>query len=239
MLNPNDKFIDLVNSIQRLGFDGVLYSFFPRAMYLNNKTQPLIHYSSKFEPFVQHYLANNYGNNDFVIRLINERGVAPIDWWQEINSGNVTKEEQVVTIDAQQNFDIHHGLTVPVLSGSFAMSAISVMSKNDDLGYFKDIKDKHLVELRELATDYHFYILSSHERVRFFVEPLFETLNQTKKNVIKHLISGKPMKSITDRYNISQRYAEKTLINIRDEFGHISTNEFIYSLGVCNIDRYL
>lgn len=236
MLN---KFISLKKNIKRLGFDGVLYSFFPRAMYLDNKTQPLIHYCNTLNPFVQHYFANNYGNNDFVIRLIDERGIEPIDWWHEINSGNVTKEEKAVTFDARNNFNIEYGLTMPVLSGSFAMGAISVISKNNDLEYFQEIKNNHIIELNELATDYHFYILSSHEKVRFFVQPLFDNLNQTKKNVIKHLISGKPMKTITSKYSISQRYAEKTLINIRSEFGHISTNEFIYSLGVCNIDRYL
>ncbi len=239
MLNPNDKFIELKKNVIELGFDGVSYSFFPKAMYLNSKAQPLIHYCNAFEPFVQHYFANNYGNNDFVTRLIDERGIDSIDWWHEINSGNVTKKEKVVTLDAKNNFDIHNGLTTPALSGSFAMSAISVISKNDDLEYFQEVKNNHLVELQELATDYHFYILSSCERVRFFVEPLFNNLNQTKKNVIKHLISGKSMKVITNKYDISQRYAEKTLINIRNEFGGISTNEFIYSLGVCNVDRYL
>jgi hypothetical protein len=239
MFNPNDKFIELKKNVRELGFDGVLYSFFPRAMYLNSKTQPLIHYCNTFEPFVRHYFENNYGNNDFVIRLISERGIEPIDWWQEITNGNVTREERKVTLDAKNNFNIENGLTVPVLSGSFAMSAISVISRNGDSDYFQEIKNSHIEELQELAIDYHFYILSSCERVRFFVEPLFVNLNQTKKNVIRHLIGGKPMKTITNKYNISQRYAEKTLINIRNEFGNISTNEFIYSLGVCNIDRYL
>lgn len=41
------------------------------------------------------------------------------------------------------------------------------------------------------------------------------------------------------KYDISQRYAEKVLINIRNEFGNLSTNEFIYALGICGVDKYL
>lgn len=196
MLSPNNKFIKLTSNIKDLGFDGVLYSFFPKAMYLNSKNQPLIHYSDNFDPFVEHYLANNYGNNDFVIRLIDEKGIKPIDWWQEINLGNVTKDEQKVTIDARDNFNIHNGLTIPVLNGSFAMAAISIITNNSDLAFFQKIKNKHIDKLKELSTDYHVYIFSSQERLRFFIEPLFKNLHQTKKNVIKHLISGQPMKMI-------------------------------------------
>jgi hypothetical protein len=239
MLNPNNKFIELSNKIQDFGFDGVLYSFFPKAQYLNNKNQPLFHYCENFEPFIRHYTKNNYGNNDFVMRLIYEKGLGVIDWWQEVDAGNISVEESKITIDAKNNFNIQNGLTLPVLNNSFTMSAISIISKNTNKELFASIKKKHIDDLKELAMDYHLYILSSKEKLKFFVEHLFSDLNQTKKIVVKHLISGKPMKSIEIEHSISQKYAEKTLANIRSEFGNISTNEFIYALGVCGAKQYL
>lgn len=239
MLNPNNNFKKLTANIKDLDFDGVLYSFFPKAMYLDDKTQPLMHFSDNFAPFVNHYLANNYGNKDFVIRLIHQRGIQPIDWWQEINAGNVTRAESEVTISARDNFSIQNGLTIPVLNSTFAMAAVSVVSTNNDLNIFQEVKNKHINGLQELSKNYHIYIMSSNKKLRFFVEPLFTNLNQSKKNVIKHLISGAPMKSIGNTYDISQRYAEKTLINIRIQFGSISTNELLYLFGVCGINEYL
>ncbi|WP_158278772.1 autoinducer binding domain-containing protein [Leucothrix arctica] len=236
----SDAFSELTKDITSLGFDAVLYSFFPRPMYINAKIQPVLHFSEAFAPFVSNYLTNDYGNRDFILRLALEGRQGTVDWWEEINSGNVTKEEQEVTIDAKQNFGIHHGLSIPILSGSFAISGISVISKNPDLSHFQEIKEQSLDALKELASDYHTKIIMSQNDVRFFVLPLIEQLNDTKKKVIKHLMSGKPMKNISDTYGgLTPRYAEKVVIEIRKEFGDISKNELIYILGMIHVHQFL
>ncbi len=72
-----------------------------------------------------------------------------------------------------------------------------------------------------------------------FIQPLLERLNDTRRKVLKHLVSGHPMKTIPDTSGISQRYAEKVLIDVRKEFGNISTNELIYILGMVHIHEHL
>jgi len=86
-----ESFDQLTSEINRLGYDGVLYSFFPRPMYLNSKIQPVLQYSDGYAPFVSHYLENNYGNRDFILRLALEGRNTPINWWEEIAKRKVLK----------------------------------------------------------------------------------------------------------------------------------------------------
>ena len=47
------------------------------------------------------------------------------------------------------------------------------------------------------------------------------------------------MKYISDNEDITTRYAEKLLIELRKQFGNISTNELIYLLGLLNISEHI
>ena len=235
----SQAFDELVSSVSKLGYDGVLYSFFPRPMYLNSKIQPVLHYSESYSSFVAHYLQNDYGNRDFILRLALEGRSKPIDWWEEINSGDVSAEEAEVTMDAKQEFGIKHGLSIPVLSGSFAIAGISLISMKGNDAEFQALKKKSLPELTTLASNYHSRIIMSEEDMRFFIEPLLKRLNDTKKKVLKHLLSNQPMKTISETEGISHKYAEKVILKMRKEFGDISTNELLYILGMVHIHQYL
>jgi hypothetical protein len=234
-----ESFDQLVLAIKQLGYDDVLYSFFPRPMYLNSKIQPVLQYSEGYAPFVSHYLENNYGNCDFILRLALEGRNTPIDWWEEIANGDVSPEEAEVTLDSRQKFGIQQGISIPVLSGSFAIAGISVISKTGSEADFKKLNDKSLEKLTKLASNYHTKIIMSQEDMRFFIEPLLERLNETKKKVLKHLLSNQPMKTIPETEGISQKYAEKVILIMRKEFGDISTNELLYILGMVHIHQYL
>jgi len=52
------------------------------------------------------------------------------------------------------------------------------------------------------------------------------------------LITGQPKKTIAD-VGVTERYADKLLMELRKTFGDISTNELIYLLGLLNITEYL
>jgi hypothetical protein len=230
------EFTHLAETINYLGFDGVLYTFYPKPMYLCSKVQPVLHYSESFAPFVAHYIKNNYGNRDFVLRLaLQNRKKKAIDWWEEINRGNVSREERAVTEDARKNFGIQYGLSIPALKGIYAISGISVISQNPCPIHFQKLKKIHIDQLFELARQYHARIVNSKAELRFFLHPLLERLNNTQKKVIKHLLAGQPMKNIPHTSGVTPRYAEKTLNSLRQELGGITTNELIYLLGMIGI----
>ena len=104
---------------------------------------------------------------------------------------------------------------------------------------FQALKKKSLPELTTLASNYHSRIIMSEEDMRFFIEPLLKRLNDTKKKVLKHLLSNQPMKTISETEGISHKYAEKVILKMRKEFGDISTNELLYILGMVHIHQYL
>lgn len=232
-------FKHLTEEVGELGFDGVLYSFYPKPLYVDKNIQPMLHFSDVFAPFVEHYIKNDYGNRDFVLRLAMKGRRKPIDWWHEINAGNVSPEERGVTEEARELFDIQYGLSIPVLSGVYAIAGISVVSRNKDPEYFATLKDSTLKDLKILANEYHGKVLLMKEELQFFIRPLLENLNETKKEVLRHLILGQPLKSIERRYDISEGYAEQVLMKIRRDFGGISRNELLYILGMMNMYEYL
>ncbi len=234
-----EEFTKLTELVNSLGFDGVLYSFYPKPMYMNSEVQPVLHFSENFTGFVGHYLKNDYGNCDFVLRLALKGRREPIDWWEEIRVGHISPAEQVVTRDAKEKFGINHGLSIPVLYGTFAIAGISVILKQDNLEHFEELKRTTVVTLHTAARQYHTKIVRSREELRFFIHPMLDSLTDTKKKVLKHLMSGQPMKTIPRTKGVTQRYAEKTLLELRQEFGDISTNELMYILGMVNMDEYL
>lgn len=234
-----EAFTALTDAITDLGFDGVLYSFYPKPMYMSKDVQPVSHYSDSLAPFVAHYIENNYGNCDFVLRLALQDWRKPIDWWEEINAGHVTREERAVTEDARKNFGIQYGISIPALRGKFAVAGISVISKNSSGSHFQKLKKTHLAQLFSLSSDYHNTVFHSRESLRFFIKPLLDSLNDTQKIVLRHVLTFKPMKSIPHTWGITPRYAEKVMLNIRHEFGNITTNELLYILGFLNLDDYL
>lgn len=234
-----EVFTALTETVSSMGFDGVLYSFYPKPMYHSPEVQPILHYSENLALFVAHYIQNNYGNRDFVLRLALQDWKKPIDWWEEISAGNVMPEERAVTEDARKNFGIHYGLSIPALRGTFAVAGISVISKNSSASHFQKLKRAHLTRLFTLSSEYHISVISSKESLRFFITPLLENLNTTQKTVLRHVLTGRPMKSIPHTSGIAPRYAERVLAGIRQEFGNITTTELIYIMGMVNIHEYL
>ena len=233
-------FNELDQKIKSLGFDGVLYSFYPKTFHKNSSFQPIIQFSDCYAPFVEHYIKQDYGNKDFVLRLAFRGSRKFIDWWEEIRMGNVKKEEKVVTYDARDNFGIHHGLTIPVLKGANAIAGISVISLKPDLKAFQKIKSETLERLFIYADEYHAKILSRNDQICYFFESIVEHFDLPKKQVLKHILLGKPLKNIDETApDIAPKSAEKIFANIRKEFGNIKTPQLIYLLGKMDAEKYL
>lgn len=232
-------FDQLLEEVRALGFDDVLYSFIPKPLYFHPKLQPKLHFSDGLASFVRYYIDNDFGNRDFVLRLANEGVVEPIDWWYEIDSGNVSSLEKEVTLAAKNLFGIHHGLSISVPHGKFAICGISVTSNERNREKFDNLKASSIKRLSELAHSYHMLIISQTNEVDYFISPIIESLSRKKLMVLQHLLSGSPITEIENHYPISRRYAEKLLIQIKQELGCKSTYELMYILGTIKFDIFL
>jgi len=119
--------------------------------------------------------------------------------------------------------------------GFAGVSIISFSKKHVN----KEINPDLLEHLKTCSKMYHDHTMAYQDARYEFILPILDSLTPKKKIVLKHLISGQPMKNITGEANITIRYAEKLLIELRKEFGNISKNELIYFLGLLNITKYL
>jgi hypothetical protein len=58
LANMNNRsgmaFNDLVDTVCGLGYDGVMYSFYPKPVYADKHIQPILHFSDVLSPFVEH-----------------------------------------------------------------------------------------------------------------------------------------------------------------------------------------
>jgi len=233
-----DRFSALEHEITMSGFDAVLYSFAPQLSHLADSISPVFQYSEKYSDLLSNYQKHNYNENDFIIRLIKEGRLSAIDWWYETQKISLSKEEKEVNRVCREIFGVTKGLTFPTLSSDMGFAGVSIISFSETYIH-KEVSTTMLEHLKICSEMYHDHTMA-HQDARYqFILPILESLTPKKKIVLKHLISGQPMKNITEEADITIRDAEKLLIELRKEFGNISKNELIYFLGLLNITEHL
>lgn len=234
----DEKFSALEFEVLNSGFDAVLYTFIPKLSLLKEPLQPVFQFSESYTEIVENYQKNNFGKNDFTIRLVEEGKLAIIDWWNEAEKLTLSKEEQHVVNVTKNKFSISKGITFPTLSNDLGIAGASMISFNKDYLH-KKIDSEILGHLKICCRMYHDHTMI-HQDARYkFILPILQALTIKKKIVLKYLISGQPMKNITEEGDITTRYAEKLLVELRKDFGDISKNRLIYFLGLLNITEYL
>lgn len=239
-LSHDPAFLQLCKDIKKLGFDGVVYTFYPKTFHKSVEMSPILQVSEKFAPYVERYNEMGYANRDFVIRLAFQGKKKTIDWWEEINAGNVRDDELEVTLDGRDNYGIQNGITIPIVKGPDAIAGISVITFKRGRKRFEKLKEEKTDELLDLTRDYHFSIMSSNEALFQFIESIVEHFDEPKKNVLRHVLRNQPMKNIV-KWNpeISCKNAERILGKIKKELGGVSSFQLLYLLGKMNAERLL
>lgn len=233
-----EKFSALEDEVALFGFDAVLYTFIPKLSRLTTSLQPVFQFSKSYADLIKNYQKQNFDRNDFTIRLLEEGKLSIIDWWIEAKKVSLNKEEKHVIKTTKEKFGVSKGITFPTLSNDMGIAGVSIISFKPEYAN-KEINSEDLGHLKACCRMYHDHTMI-HQDARYkFVLPILKTLTTKKKLVLKHLISGQPMKNINETADITTRYAEKLLIKLRKDFGDISKNELIYFLGLLNITEYL
>jgi len=234
----NDKFSTLESEVLASGFDGVVYTFIPKLSRLTASLKPVFLFSEKHADLLEYYQKHDYSRHDFTIRLVEEGKMDIIDWWAEAEKIILSKKEKEVALMEKEYFGITKGITFPTLSSDIGIAGVSIISLKKEY-INKEIDPALLQHLKTYCRMYHDHTMI-HQDARYeFILPILDSLTPKKKLVLKHLISGQPMKNITKEADITTRYAEKLLVELRKNFGDISKNELIYYLGLLNINEYL
>lgn len=235
----DEKFSVLECEVESSNFDGVAYTFIPKLSQLTNSLQPVYQYSTSFKKLVAYYQKNKLYQNDMLIRLIKEsKKLDILDWVDDSRKATLSPEEQIIKEVAKERFKVTKGFTFPTLCNDMGYAGVNIISFDKEYTE-KKIDPNLLNHLKHCCKLYHDHIMT-HQDARYqFILPILDSLTPKKKIVLKYLISGQPMKNITNSEDITTRYAEKLLVELRRDFGDISKNELIYFLGLLNISEHL
>jgi len=233
-----EKFATLEHEVISSGFDGVLYTFIPKLSLLTESLQPVFQFSKSYAKIVDNYQKHNFSKNDFTIRLIEEGKLSIIDWWIEAEKLSLTQEEEYIVKVTRDDFGVSKGISFPTLGNDMGIAGASIISFNKEYAK-KEVDPTILEHLKTCSRMYHDHTMI-HQDARYeFILPILNALTPKKKIVLRYLISGRAMKNIAEESDITTRYAEKLLVELRKDFGDISKNELIYYLGLLNITEYL
>jgi len=234
--NYEEAFDAYYQLVRKTGFDAVCYSYMPQMMTASQLSlSPIIKNAGElYEIFLQDYLEKGLLDTDPIIRLVKNGKTETLDWWEEAKKGDFTENEYARLELMKTHYGIPNGVTIPTMTGQRGIAGSSVITTLEGSEYTA-LKEKHLATLEIATKMFHDFTLSHPQSLNTFILPLFPKLTVKEIHVIQYLLTGKPMKGIEDAMDISPKYAEKLLINIRKKFGNISTNELIHQISIFDV----
>lgn len=227
--------------ILQLGYDGVNYAFSPLLEQRNPIfNQPLFKLTDIFSAdFMTHYQEGGLCQHDYTIRsaLAGRRDV--MNWQQDLRQSRLNAHEETV-LHVAQDHGIHNGLTVPLMNNVQGLAGSSIVSHETGEA-FTLLNAQQLPKAMHLTSLFHNHIWGeqSFELFQQYNQIALSHLSKTEKQLLRLLISGKPMKCICGELGITTRYGEKLSTNLRRKFGGISRNRLLYYAGRLNISETL
>ena len=219
--------------VAELGFEGVSYTFAPRAYWEVFAQMPYIFLCSTTYPkdFLTHYTEQRLDRTDFAIRKVLEGDLSPLDWREHELQRIVTSAEAKVIELAREDYGIVNAITIPTMMHEMGAAGASVISSEKDstFGLLKQQKLDTLIHLTRLFHDLNFANFNLPDK---FILPLFETLKPKEIVILQYLATGKPMKNIQDYTGISHSYATNVLAELRLRLGGINNDKLMYLFGL-------
>jgi len=226
-----DCFQLLVYQIENLGFLGITYSFIPKNIKILNNT-PLFLCSKEFNSqFLEHYQAANFAQDDFTIKHILSGKMDILNWWQEEEKGILLPPQKKVIEVAKEEYHIRNGLSIPTLSNASYIAGASLISDNKNTLFNLLLKEKMKIA-NYLIQEFHKHIENQINYKKFFYLPLLEILTKQEKQVLFHAVSGQPLKTIQDEYDISSTRAGNIRTHLFKKLDVKNINQLTYLAGL-------
>ena len=225
--------------VQNLGFEGALYAFIPR-LQLETQLQlsPLFKISESRNPaFIKHYHEARLEQHDFTLHHVLKGNMTPLDWGTEAKKGTLNAAENNLLTLAREDYGIRHGISMCTMFDEIGIAGASVVSTEADHIYQR-LVDERLNTLRVCIEIFHAHLMLKPHFFYYFLIPLLENLTSKEKKLLRFIAEGRPMKS-SGIPDITYRYSDKLMQNIRAKFGGISKGRLIYYIGLLRLLNYL
>ena len=190
--------------------------------------------------FIEQYTHDRFDQNDFTVRRIKAKQLAPMDWKIYEKSDDLSEEEKSVLVIAENDHDIKNAISIPTMSEAIGIAGASIVSTANDAD-FKKLKKERLETLQVCTKLFHDSTVNQpiSSLVHTFVMPLLADIKPKELIVLRYIASGKHLKNIADTTNISYSYASNLLSELRIRLGGISNEKLFYVIGLFNILDHL
>ena len=223
----------LESAVNQLGFDGISYTYIPLILTTSLiRHAPLFMTSSSYDQqFIDRYAEENLSEDDFTIHRISDQQLAPMNWWQEVAEGKLTRREKRVLNIMRYDHGLNNGLSIPVMSTDSAMAGFSIMSA-DGSDRFNMLYQERLRVLQTICRLFHDRVHAEPDFKSHFYFPVFNHFSQTEKLVVKLLASGSQVKVIAQQLELSDRYVYNVRDKLRVKFGVTTSEKMFYLAGL-------
>ncbi|WP_020395611.1 helix-turn-helix transcriptional regulator [Thiolinea disciformis] len=232
-----DRFALFERTVQVLGFESCAYTFIPSVLYETsfNASPRFIHSDTFSSGFIEQYAYERFDKHDFTIKATKEYKLYPMDWQEYAKSDYLTDSEKSVLKLAQEDYQIKHGVSIPVMYEKIGMAGFSFTNSSKDYS-FNALKQENLETLHLCSKAFNDIAFSRPYSYYRFIPKVLVNLTTKEKIVLRYVMQGKSMTDLgNSNEGISKRYGEKILLGLRDKFGNVSTHQLVNYVSQLNL----
>jgi len=232
-------FHELTFAAEKLGFDGVLYTYLPRLFTDENVDfQPIMRVSENYgADYLQHYQEHNYIAYDHMVAAAQGGENRIADWFYDAEQIPLTGKPLEV-LETARKFGIRNGLSFPTFLSDQVFAGASFICRKDD-AFFKSVCRPNAQLIRVLAEIFHYKVIAEQHYQEVFIGPFLAQLSATKLKILKLLATGQRPKQIASELGNTIKYTQNLIGEIRKDFGNVPRDRLMYLVGVLNIERLL
>jgi len=232
----NECFHELTLEAEKLGFDGVLYTYTPFFFTDDNVDfQPIMRVSENYgTDYLQYYQEHNYVAYDHMVAAAQNGEDRIVDWFFEAETIPLIGKPLEV-LETARKFGIRNGLSFPTHLSKQAFAGASFISRKDD-EFFKSECLPNAQLIRVLAEIFHYKVITEQHYQEVFIVPFLQQLSSTKLKVLKLLALGRMPKQIASDLGKTTKYIQNLIGEIRKDFGNVPRDRLLYLAGVLDIE---
>lgn len=218
--------------LQILGFTGATYTFAPTLQMEALRQLPMVFLHTDTYPleFLQDYSEKRFDRSDFTVRKVLNGETRPMDWREYELTGELLSEEIELIRLARDRYGILNALSIPT-TREHGAAGMSVISNKDD-EEFEKIKKEQMDTLLAMVRVFHDINFNSKNWPYQFIAPVFGSLTDKERMILRHMANGGAMKCIKEATGISKSYADNLLSELRDRLKIPTTARLMYLFGL-------
>lgn len=223
--------------IEKLGYDGACYTFFPKIQVENIPlVQPIFKFTKNYpDEFLEQYGEEQLHNHDFTIRKGKENcSLDPMDWREHELSGTLKDDEIGLIKLAKNKYGIINAFTIPTQVSDVILAGATIVSSLSD-NDFQKLKKETLRTLDIITKLFHDKCYAGSHLVPIFSKPLLEKLNPTELKTLKLLSEGIPTKQLSNQLEVTEQTAKNIISNLCKKLGKINRDQLFFLVGRLNL----